>query len=435
MKNFLKSHSAAIIGLVLLSIIAVLTVLLTQGNTVYSSPLTKDDLEPISDRIPLPDNNETPAPNYEKTLPKSAAPSDTYLYTQTLCGMGDITLCAAHRTPFGLYVVAETDCRNGDIEARKRSVGVLKIDSSGNLLESFSLDTGSPLLYVASKMTAQGLLVVTRNESKTVMQTTLLSYDLTEGKTSLLSYAEDVEVYATGDGYLLFCSGKEGGVLYEYTESGYRFFSLPAISVVKVFEYADRYAVFVNTDLGYGECDVSKKTFAVTKEYRLSSGILLDVLPIEDEGQKLIAIVSDDGLVAKKLDAKSYDLLESRKVGTYKILGVGTDGQKVYLTVSGAVSGIVEIDAALSCAYTLTDIGFLPTVLFDCYYDGEAFFILTGGKEKTALLKITKTNTQTIYLPETKNALLCPHPNGTFCIVASGTFGPYEAIDLYGLSI
>lgn len=436
MKLFLKRHATGVIAVVLLSIIAVLGFFLFSGSKTYVSVLTEEDLEPLSGQKPI---EETPAPtkptpDYQKVLPKAASASEEYLYVQRACGVGNVTLKQTHTTPYGLYVVCETDCIVGDLEGAKPTVGVLKLDTAGNITDAFSLSTPYENAYVTSQMTALGLVIVTASESKNYLYVNILSYDFSSVKTRLVSYADNAKIFSTASGFLLFCCAESGGILYEYDQENFRFFSLPAKETVSVFEYGDRYSVFMNTGTGYANCEILKKTFVTVKERAFSGGKLLYVAPVQDDGQKYLAIVEDGGLFVKKYTPDTLEELDSRSIGSLRSVGIGTDGEKTYLAAQGAMNGIVEINKDLSTTFSVTDGAFLPTALADSYYEEGAFYLLALGTEKTALIKMTADITTTVYLPKSDDARLCPNVNGTIAVVQNGTYYDSVCVDIYGLT-
>lgn len=437
MKAFLKRHVTGILALFLGAVIAVLSFAVTRGATVYSSTLTEEDLPPVHDKTNAPAEDPKTDPkdeiDYARDFPRAASPSDEYLYFQKAYGKGNIVLKEAHQTPVGLYVVAETDCAEGDLEGAKPTVGVLKFDSSGNLDKTFSLSANVAVSYVASQFTPLGLCIVTAGNNQNFCYVNLVSYELDGVKTNLVSFADEGKIYATSNGFLLFTNGEKGSVLYEYSEKNYRFFSLPSAEPVAIFEYGDFFSFFYNTAGGYAHCEIQKKTFSVKKERTVSGGKLLAVYPVESDGQKLIAIVEDGELFFKKYQPHTLEELDSQRVGSYKVLGSEADEKNVYLAVQGAVNGIVVADGDLTTSFFLTDVGFLPTVIFDSLYRDDAFYLLAGNGEKTALVKTTNEGSSCIFLPATKTARLCPNQNGTFSVVTDAENRSFHEINLFGL--
>ena len=131
MKNFVKKHTVGILALILLTAIVVLSVAAFAPKK--DETLTDDRLDDTSKVTPIIPDKKNEIPLYTQTLPKSSSPSEKYLFEQTVCGNGNIRLAAALQTVSATYIIAETDCKSGDVASDKKTVGIVKTDSIGNI--------------------------------------------------------------------------------------------------------------------------------------------------------------------------------------------------------------------------------------------------------------------------------------------------------------
>lgn len=431
MKSLVSRYAVVLIAAVLLIAIAVLSYF---AFVPGSAPVKGDSLEDLSYEEPTSPASPVDEArlNYVKTLPKAPLPSDKYLFTQQIMGVGNVTLRALHVTSVGNYVIAGSDCTDGDISGENKTVGIVKSDPSGNVSTILTLPLSTGAEYLASQVTSLGIVVVCYNENKTCLYVSVTDYDLTETAVHVLSYAKRATVLPTTDSFLIFCEGDAESVVYSYN-GGFTFAAIDAFNTVKMFEYGNYYSLFCNTDDGYGIFDVDKNAFTLLREKKIVGKKLIDVTPVADNGQKFIAIESASGIYATKYD-KNYDDPVTTKIGAYEITGTGYDGEKVYLGVKGTVGGIVSIDKDLKCTFSFAGTNFLPQKIYDSTYTNGAFYLVASDENgKTALIKVEENSVKTTYIDDTDFALLCANVNGTMTVVSNGKYYNYRCVKYYGI--
>lgn len=449
MKNFIVKHAAGAIGIILIAAIVVILLTLS-GSAPASPPLRGDGMEDISNVTPKPDgsdnnnndssgNTENPPLTYIPGLPKASLPSDTYLYTQNLCGVGNIVLKNVHQTTVGLFTVVESDCAIGDIGGAKPTVGVAKIDALGNVEAVMNIPTTVASYYVASQLTAKGLVIITGNSNKNYLYVNIVNYDLSDVKTQLISYADGAYVYPTSDSFIILTDFADDSLIYNYAEEKFTFQSMPACNIIEIFEYPNTFTVLYNSDSGYALCELAKSNFAVKKELFVSSAKLIDVIPLMENGdQVFIAFEADGALYAQKYD-KNFQAVTSarKKLGSFEIMGSGSDGSTVYLAVKGSMNGIINLNSDLSSSFYSSDSAFLTATIHDYAFIDNKFIFLASDKSGKLALNIVSQGTSSVrYFESTAGkAHFAINPNGTFVLIYDGSFYDYNAVQLLGINI
>lgn len=427
------------IGLLLTAIILALTLVILNDKSALP-PISGDDLEDISSITPKPEEPEKPSEEitYIPSFPKSSSASDTYLYTQSLCGIGNVALGNIHQTTVGLYTVATTDCAIGDIGGAKPTVGIAKSDALGNIEAVFNLPTTAPCYYVTSQITPLGPVIITYNSNKKYLYVHIVDYALSEVKTHLISYADNATIYPCADSFIILADCSDESLIYNYSNGEFTFQSLPACNIVKVFEYKDYYSIFYNSQSGYALCELYKNSFTVKKELFVSSATLIDIIPLMQNGEQVfVALESDGALYAKKYDKTfSPTTAERKKMGAYEVLGTGSDGQRIYMAVKGSMNGIVTLNADLSSSFNVTDASFLAVKIHDfLYLKGKFYLLATSAEGVLALISMDKEVSDISYFETTAGrAKFAYNPNGTFVIAYDGKFHDYSSVNYIGLS-
>lgn len=427
-----------VIGFVLIIAIIALTIALT--GAAGAPPLTGDGLEDISNEKPKPDDAQkdpTPEPiTYVPSFPKQSQTSDTYLFTQSLCGVGNIKLKAIHQTTVGLYTVVESDCTIGDVAADKPTVGVAKSDVLGNIEGSLSIPSTMPSYFVASQITPLGLVVICTNQNKNYLYVNVIDYNFTDVKTQLISYADKAFVYPTDDSFIILADVGNESLIYNYSDGQFDFQSMPACDLVQIFEYGDFFTVIYNTDSGYSLCELNKSNFNVRKEISVSSSKLINVFPLIENGEQIfVALEYDGALYAKKYDKNFASDTPRKKMGAYDVIGTGTDGAKIYLAVRGNMNGIITLNSDLSSSFSTNDASFLAAKIHDfTFLNGKFYILASDANNNLAFLTVDRDTTSASYFPATKNnAYFAVNPNGTFILAYDGAFYDYNAVEYIGL--
>ncbi len=462
MKNFIVKHAAGVIGIILIAAIVLITLTLT-GSAPITPPISGGDLEDLSNVTPKPDGSNDGNPNgsnvnnpngsngddtqqttppvitYIPTLPKASSPSDTYLYTQNLCGVGNVTLKNVHQTTVGLFTVVESDCAIGDIGGAKPTVGVAKSDALGNVEAVINLPTTVAAYFVASQITPLGLVVITANSNRNYLYVNIIDYDLGDVKTQLVSYADNAYVYPTADSFIILADFADDSLIYNYADEKFTFQSMPACNIIRIFEYTNYFTILYNSESGYALCELTKTNFAVKRELFVSSAKLIDIIPLMENGEQVfIALESDGALYAQKYD-KSFAAVASarKKLGSFEIMGSGSDGKQIYLAVKGSMNGVINLNADLSSSFYSCDSAFLAATIHDYAFINNQFIFLASDKSgKLALTTVNQGTSAVRYFENTVGkAYFAVHPNGTYTIIYDGKFYDYNAVQLLGINI
>ena len=432
MKSFIVKHTAELIAGILIICIVLLSLM---AFAPKGAEELVTELENLSDKVILPvepEPTQNPVPTYVKTLPKSPVPSDEYLYTQKIYGIGDIEAKSLHVTSLGVYTIAESTCVNGDVSSQKPTVGIIKSDFAGNVTDIYSITASLPTQFITSQITAVGIVLITANSNKKHLYINIVDYDLNNANTYQLPYANSAQILPTVNGFILLCENETNSVAYSYDDN-FAFASFDITDAIKIFDYGSYYVLFGNTADGYVRTDIKKSGFSVIKQKSLSGKSLIDVLPLSSSnGQIFVAIESKDGLYASTYDS-DYELINSVKIGACEPTGIGSDGNKIYLGVSGSIEGIVTIDSNLSCIF-ITSESFAPDKIYDSIFYNDTLYLLVCENEKTAIIKYAADGTTIRYI-DGVGKFFTPNGNGTFTVITCGNYYDYSCIDMYGIAI
>lgn len=440
MNNFAKKHAAAIIGWLLVAAIAIVAVLTLTPEKTDPPALGQDNIEDTGDTRPLPDETgeeEEIAITYNPVFPKPALISEEYLYTQSLCGVGNVKLKEVLTTANCSYIIAETDCVTGDLSGGKPTVGVALCDSLGNVEKTFSLPASAETKYLSSALTAEGIVVVTSVKNGDYAYVNIIDYELENVKTGIVSASEKVTVYPAGENFLLFAENPDECIVYKYDGKNFSFLSLNASSIVDVFDYGEYYKIFFNTANGYSYCELNKNTLDEKKVLSVSKATLIDIIPMmENNSQVFLCLEKEDSVYLKKYSSSFDDSSAVRRpIGNVEILGQGYDGEKIYLAVRGNINGIITVDVSLTPAIMASDTAFLGGNISDyVFYDGKFRLLISDG-EKIALVTLAESTSVARYFNLSSSVnRLAAYSNGTMALITESTFYHFSAVGIIGLN-
>ncbi|MGN1042085.1 MAG: hypothetical protein ACI4SK_01225 [Christensenellales bacterium] len=433
MLNFIKKHLTGVIAVVLTATIVVLAFFAFSDegpvtdavDTSLNTPTTPDERQEPT--------NETPV--YSGTIPKSSSPSEKYLFEQIICGNGDITLCSVHQTAFSTYVIAETNCKTGDVYAEKPTVGLIKLDSLGNIEKTYSVTNSCEYEYVASCLTNLGIAVVATDGKNNYLYVTVTDFDLQKTDTKIMPYADSVSLFPTEDSFLLFADNGKENFIVKYSSEELSFSTVNSGKIVDIFEFGDFYRLTYNNTTGYGITDLNKNDFSVIRELFVASATLKCIIPIVENGKQIyIAIENEGSLYARKyFSDMTVANSERKKIATADLLGQGTDGNNVYLCLSGGLNGVVTLKTDLSFSYSANRTDSVISDIADFAY-GDCFYLLVHDANKNiALIKTSASSSEATYYPVGDKALLITYPNKTIGIIYQSSFYEYSAIKLIGV--
>ena len=440
MNAFVKKHAAAIIGWLLVAAIAIVAVLTLTPEKTDPPALGQDNIEDTGDTRPLPDETgeeEEIAITYNPVFPKPALISEEYLYTQSLCGVGNVKLKEVLTTANCSYIIAETDCVTGDLSGGKPTVGVAKTDSLGNVEKTFSLPSSSAATYLSAALATEGIVVVTSVKNGDYAYVNIIDYELENVKTGIVSASEKVTVYPAGENFLLFAENPDECIVYKYDGKNFTFRSLNASSIVDVFDYGEYYKIFFNTANGYSYCELNKNNLDIKKVLSVSKATLIDIIPMtENNSQVFICLEKEDSVYLKKYSS-SFDASSTvrNNIGNVEILGQGYDGEKIYLAVRGNINGIITVDVSLTTSIMASDTAFLGGNISDyVFYDGKFRLLISDG-EKIALVTLAESTSVARYFSIASDVnRLAVHANGTMALITESTFYHFSAVGIIGLN-
>lgn len=434
MQNFFKKHIVGILAVILVTAIAVLAF-------AAFAPKAKED-DPIKNMVDTslntpepPEEQEPTIPYYESVIPKSSNPSETYLYEQSICANGNVSLCTVLQTTSATYIIAETDAKSGDIYGEKPTVGIIKCDSLGNISKTYSLRNTCDYRYVSACISNLGLVVIATDSAKNYLYVTVTDYELTQTETKITSYADDVALYPTNESFLIFTDNGAENFIIKYTEKELLFSTVNSGKIVDVFDFGTFYRIFYNASSGYGATDVDSKDFSTKKDIFVSNATLKCIIPLVENGQQVyVAIENENGVYARKYYS---DLVlknaERKKIGTAEILGHGTDGQNIYLCVGGGLSGIITLKSDLTFSYSLNKTDTVTAKIQDFNFGHNFFLLVTDLSDRLALITMDGESCTVNYFATTDKALLITYPNGTIAIAYNSPFYDYSSINIIGI--
>lgn len=434
MRNFVKKHTVGILAAILLAAIIVLSIAAFAPKK--DETVTDDRLDDTSKVTPISPDDKQEIPFYSQTLPKSSSPSERYLFEQTICGNGNIRLAAALQTVSATYIIAETDCKSGDVAAEKKTVGIVKTDSLGNIEKSISLQNNCAYSYVASNLTNDGIVIIVADDTKSYLFVTVTDYNLTETKTEAVPYADSAKIFPLNDCYLIFIDNGQETFVLKSEKDGFEFSSFTLGEIVDVFDFGTYFKIFYNATDGYGISDLSKTDFTVIKTIFVSSATLNCIIPFVENGKQIyLAAESDNGLYIRKFYSDlSPSASDRKKIGSATLIGYGADESNAYLCLTGGISGIVTVRTNLTLSYSLNKTSTVISKIYDRAFGADGFTLLVSdGDGKLVTIKISENGSETVYHDATDNATLLVYPNGTYGIAYNSAFYDYSAIKIIGL--
>lgn len=447
MTGFLKRNFVTVVNIILICAIICLSVgIYKRGKTADAPPLNDGDIEDVSDVRPAdgePATAETPPEpeskkptEYFPVLPKPAKPSDACLFVQNICGLGDVALKNVCRTSSGLYAIVENSCKIGDISSDVPTVGIAFMDSPGTITKTFSVPCNTKSSYAASQITAQGLVVVTRNTSKRYLYVHIIDENLETVVTKPVSFAEKAEVFPTDNSFLILAGNRGSGIIYRYADGDFRLLPIESADIVRVFDYGVYYRIFYNTDAGYAYCDITAEGFSKREVRNFDTGgKLVDIFPLTENDGQIFMLLETSGkeLIATKYDA-AFRNSRSQSLGRVEVGGVCAEKNLVRIAVNGAINGVITVYSDLGCGFALNPPDFGISKIYDSVFYGETFYMLAADEnDRLALIAVSDGTSNIEFLDlNTDSALLSVNPNGTLNVVYDSSFGEYSAVGIIG---
>ncbi len=427
MITFLKKHIVGIMGTILISAIIGLSVVAYKqtNDTVIESENTSGE------EIVPPVN----IPVYESSIPKLPVSSNKYLYEQNIRGNGNIKLCNVLTTAFGTYIIAETDCRSGDISSDIPTVGMAKINSLGTVETTYSIKGNTELYYVNSCISNEGIVIIATDKTRSFLYVMITNYELTTTKTHVMPYSDSATLFTTKESFLIFSSSKDENYVVKYADGELVFSSTKVKNVVRTFEFSNYYRVFFNTPSGYGISDLDKDDFSIIKDIFVSSATLKEVIPLVEDGKQIyLAIESDSTLYVRKFSSEMSIANSTKKAITAsELIACGNDADNLYLCVKGNINGVITLKKDLSFSYSMNTAEGITSNILDFLYGKEFLLLTRDNKNKLSVIKVNENGSESYSIAESRFGKIISHPNGTLAIVYDSYYYDYSDIKIVGI--
>ena len=334
---------------------------------------------------------------YDLTVPRNAFSDDTYLFMQKIFGDGATNLQDVIQTSVGIYAIVETTSVHGDVCGEESCVGIVRLDSYGNILSAKALDPSDGKIFVTASSSPLGLVVVTKSIEEKYFYVHVIPYDLTQGSAQRITRGKSAKIIPTQNAFLLFAEYDDESLVYLFSTEMLSFQSIPVGAVVDVFEYGTYYTVFSNDPKTntYTVSKLSKQTLSLLQQTTFTSGTLSYIFPImENQTQSFIAIEQhSDGVWVKKFtDNRFTEMAGSKKIGNILLENAFFDGEKIQLVCSGNLNGIIVIHSDLTTSFPDPSENVLPQNVCEIMCDNNAIYHLSITEEGLPALSIIKDN-------------------------------------------
>lgn len=349
---------------------------------------------PNEDIIDTSYENEVEKPTYIRSIPKQSQSSESFLYYQNITGDGNTLFKGLFKTSIGNFIICETDCKNGDIQGDKRSVGIALLDDIANINKVYTIPSQNSSYYVNSQITPRGIVIITTNALKEVFYVNIVSYDLESVKTLIVDYADNCIIYPTTDSFIIVSEYIEENVIYRYVNERLSFVGITAGRVIDLLEYGTYYALFVNTTNGYTIAKINKSNLSILGETYINGYSLISVNPIiEDNVQKYILLETNGQVYARKLTGLDYSNSVLSKLGTFTVKSVCSGNNNLVLVISGRMNGLIYLTYDLTCNYSESVKNYWITSVVDHNYLNGTYYYLTIDSNNELVLITQKGDT------------------------------------------
>ncbi|MFA6866573.1 MAG: hypothetical protein WCR54_03560 [Clostridia bacterium] len=438
MKNYLKKNLTFFIGsLLIIAIIIMSYFCFISTNEQPKNDLVLDDND-LTNMSYTPNNVEDPYCNYIRTLPKASNPSQNYIFEQKLEGNGDIYLKNFFVTALGNYTIAETTCKNGDMQSEKRTIGIANIDNLGKINKVFELPCSYPNYYITSQITPLGIVIASTNEDKSYVYINIIDYTLNSYTTNIISYSEKITIKATIASFLLIAEYPNENIIYSYKDEKLQFSGNTSGQLVDIFEYSNYYIFLLNLPNGWISTKIDKTTLKTQSSCLTSNYSLIGIIPILEENQQKFIILQTNGNVyaQKESDLNAINSTPTN-LGNFTVANFMMGEDKLLMVCKGNLNGIVYLNYDLTCEYGDNNAEFFVNNITDNNSLNNTYYYLTISESKELSMLIYKEHqtTQTNIDTCNSNAFLLLQPNKTALIAYQTTNEFHSCINIIGLSI
>ncbi len=439
MKKYIVKNINVVICFCLLTLILALSVAVLKNEKnagANSAPIPGDMLLDTSIDIPKVETPLSPALNYKTVLPKPPTADENFLFSQDICGIGNINLLSLHQTALGIFIVGSSDCVYGDLAGNRPGIGIAKLDTSGTVKSTYCLPSQSSATYVTSQVTALGLVIITSDTDKNQYFINIVSYDFSSLSTLVITSGIKAKIVPTRSSFLILTEYEKETIIYDYSSGKLKFYSIGTMSLVELFEYNDFYLMFCNTPSGYEVIKVSKSNYVILNQTVVNGATLVAVKPaVENNQQIFIIIESSDSTYAKKVDSNlNFTLSYKKKLGNFNIKAICQSQNELLIIASGNINGMITLGYDLSVSYA--DSSSKISKIFQTVYYKNAYYYLASTDNALCLIKIVDGVCVYNYLQINSNlACFAINTNDTLTLVYAGNFYEYASIQIKGVAL
>ncbi len=405
----MKKHAPKILAIVLLTAIAVLTVIAGTGSfgegsdsgnaegdgksdqTIIPTTSVKDPV----DELPTDDTPSDPIEPVEPSVfPVPPEESAIYAYVQSLPFESGFTLNAVHTTSEGVFIIVTHELSTGGFKVKNRSVAVIKAERDGTLTAGLNLEHATATEYLDSALTSEGLVVITASSG--VSYANVVSLDLGSREILELQKADTATVFTLNKGYLLFTGGASNAVCKIENNVIKAKASLQSGEIKAVYDFGAYYTVFLNGINGYSvlKLDSSLRDLGGVS---VPERRILAVQPVARDGkQKYLVAESKDGAVELAEYYADFALSSAERVGVgmAQSADVFIKENRIFLLLHASTDRLYLIDEKLDYVASSSSVMQGMRALEDCAsYDG-GFNVLYVKGDALVMLDLRDDGTE-----------------------------------------
>lgn len=414
-------------------------------NSQQEQPTQSENEQLPNDTIELP---STSMPNnteneeidnvflYNDSVPRSSFASDKYLYTQKIYGNSTTNLHNVINSPLGIFIICSSSSTIGDVSGTSPTIGIVKIDTSGNVLNVFNFTYTYTENYISSAITQNGIIIISTEASKNYLYVNIIPLSLDNISTFRIPYAPNANLSVNTETFFIFAEYTNENVVYKYCNGDFIFQSINKGIIVDFFDFGNYYTIFTK-DANSNNYTISKlnvETLNLIYTQSFNNTNLLYVAPIMEEKTQFFIVLEEKlGIVyAKKYATDMYELISEKRLGSSTIVNVLYSENELLLVCNGNINGIITLYSDLHTDFYETNVAFEITNVLDVnFINNTVYCICSNSKDELAMLTCNENTTSIQYIEGTsKKASFILNNNGTFCIL----YETPTAIEIIGLS-
>lgn len=357
-------------------------------------------------------DNKNKLDEYHTTYPKQASEEEGFLYAQTLSGEGDIVVKNIHQRPQGYFVITESRCAFGDITAKVQTIVVFFCDSLGAITKFLPISTRLPMTFLASKVTADGLVILAKTSENSYLIT--VNTDLTDYSTSMLPAADNGNLFLYGNECLTFLEGSQNTLHYKSSVA-----FLPSGKIVAVFGFSDHIKIFLNTNSGYSVISCNNR-MQITERINVLGDSIACINPIVENGvQKYLVVEKGIETTVYKFDgAFRKDTAEKAPLGSGGDVKMYPAASGIMMVFSGRQGGVYMLSNDLEVTVTNSELFSSATNVYDSvrYAGGYYFLVETLSGLSLVDLRLDTTTASKPIGMNSEKAFIGLNANGTISI-------------------